>query len=73
LQNKANLPEAQIDVSSFITKEYRKIDAFAAQKNKANSKPISKQKTENRSLSAIGVAGQTTDDSKIRFNKGLWK
>ncbi len=28
-----------MDVNSFITKDYRKNDAFAVQKNKANSKP----------------------------------
>ncbi len=29
-----------MNVNSFITKDYRKNDAFAVQKNKANSKPI---------------------------------
>ncbi len=28
-----------MNVNSFITKDYRKNDAFAVQKNKANSKP----------------------------------
>ena len=28
-----------MDVTSFITKDYRKIEAFAVQKNKPNSKP----------------------------------
>jgi len=40
MQNKANLPKAQMNVSSFITKDYRKNDAFAVQKNKPNSNPI---------------------------------
>jgi len=39
MQNKPNLLNAQINVSSFITKDYRKNDAFAVQKNKANSNP----------------------------------
>ncbi len=40
MQNKANFRKAQMNVNSFITKDYRKNDAFAVQKNKANSKPI---------------------------------
>jgi len=39
MQNKANLPDAQMNVKSFITKDYRKNDAFAVQKNKPNSNP----------------------------------
>jgi hypothetical protein len=44
MKNKANLLDAQMNVNSLITKYYRKNDAFAVQKNKANSKPILKQK-----------------------------
>ncbi len=40
MQNKANFRKAQMNVNSLITKDYRKNDAFAVQKNKANSKPI---------------------------------
>ncbi len=40
MQNKANFRKAKMNVNSFITKDYRKNDAFAVQKNKANSKPI---------------------------------
>ena len=32
--------KAKMNVNSFITKDYIKNDAFAVQKNKANSKPI---------------------------------
>ncbi|MHC4104097.1 MAG: hypothetical protein ACYSR9_04095, partial [Planctomycetota bacterium] len=39
LQNKANFRKAQMTVNSYITKDYRKYDAFAVQKNKPNSKP----------------------------------
>ncbi len=39
MQNKANFRKAQMNVNSFITKDYRKNSAFAVQKNKANSKP----------------------------------
>ncbi len=40
MQNKANLIDAQMNVNSFITKDYRKKDDFSVRKNKANSKPI---------------------------------
>ena len=39
MQNKANFRKAQMNVNSFITKDYRKNDAFAVQKNKPNSNP----------------------------------
>jgi hypothetical protein len=35
MQNKANLPDAQMDISSLITKDYREIHAFGGLKNKA--------------------------------------
>ncbi len=38
---KPNFQKAQMNVNSFITKDYRKKDDFAVQKNKPNSKPIS--------------------------------
>jgi hypothetical protein len=60
MQNKANLLDAQMNVNLFITKDYRKYDAFVVQKNKANSKP-NKANFKNRSLSAISVAGQKTE------------
>jgi len=39
MQNKANFRKAKMNVNSFITKDYRKNDAFAVQKNKPNSNP----------------------------------
>jgi len=36
--------DAQKNVNKVLTKDYRKNDAFAVQKNKANTKPISKAK-----------------------------
>ncbi len=39
MQNKPNFLKDQMNVYSFITKDYRKNDAFAVQKNKPNSKP----------------------------------
>jgi hypothetical protein len=59
MQNKANLPDAQMNVNSFITKDYRNYDAFAAQKNKANqsqSKPIS-----------ISCSGESSAGEKINY------
>jgi len=38
---KANFRKAQMNVNSLITKDYRKKDDFAVQKNKPNSNPIS--------------------------------
>ncbi len=38
MQNKANLPDAQMDVNSFITKDYRKNDAFAVLKKQSQFK-----------------------------------
>jgi len=42
-QFKANFRKAKMNVNSLITKDYRKKDDFAVQKNKANSKPISEK------------------------------
>jgi len=39
MQNKANFRKAQMNVNSFITKDYRKKDDFAVQKNKPNTNP----------------------------------
>ncbi len=39
MQNKPNFQKAKMNVNSFITKDYRKNDAFAVQKNKPNSNP----------------------------------
>ncbi len=43
MQIKANFRKAQMNVNSLITKDYRKNDAFAVQKNKPNSNPIQSQ------------------------------
>ncbi len=41
MQNKANFRKAKMNVNSLITKDYRKKDDFAVQKNEPNSNPIS--------------------------------
>jgi len=40
LQNKPNVKDAQIYISSFITMEYEKMDNWLIGKNKPNSNPI---------------------------------
>ena len=42
-QSKPISEKAQMNVNSLITKDYRKKDDFAVQKNKPNSKPISER------------------------------
>jgi hypothetical protein len=41
MQNKPNLRKAQMNVTSFITKNYEQLTMNYANKNKPNSKPIS--------------------------------
>jgi len=45
--------KAKMNVNSFITKDYRKNDAFAVRKNKPNSKPISSKAKMDVSLYVI--------------------
>ena len=52
MQNKPKVKNAQINVSSFITTKYMKVDNWWNRKNKPNSKP-NKAKT-NPILSAVG-------------------
>ena len=40
MQNKANLPDAQMNVSSVITVDYENKSNWKLGENKANSKPI---------------------------------
>jgi hypothetical protein len=48
MQNKANLRNVQMNISSFIASKYERLDIWWIGKNKPNSKPISRQTTENR-------------------------
>jgi len=55
-QFKPNFRKAKMNVSSVLTKDYRKNDAFAVQKNKPNSNPICKiLSSPNPSLAAEGI------------------
>ncbi|GAH65250.1 unnamed protein product [marine sediment metagenome] len=39
MQNKANFPKAQMNLTSLITVDYERNDIFAVPENKANSNP----------------------------------
>jgi hypothetical protein len=39
MQNKANVKDAQMNINTFVTMRYAKIDIWLFGKNKANSKP----------------------------------
>jgi hypothetical protein len=43
MQNKPNVKDAQINVSSYMKSKYEKLDTWLSGKNKANSNPISKE------------------------------
>ena len=43
MQNKANFGKAQMNTTICVTKDYANMCSFGARKNKANSKPISRQ------------------------------
>jgi len=43
MQNKPNLPDAQMNVTSFYTKDYENKPPFGLRENKANTKPIQTQ------------------------------
>ena len=43
MQNKANLPDAQMKVSSVLTKHYENKSNWTLSENKANTKPIQSQ------------------------------
>ena len=51
-QSKPISSKAKMNVNSFITKDYRKYDTFAVQKNKPNSNPISERPKMNANLFA---------------------
>ena len=46
MQNKPNLPDAQMNVSSAITMNYEQLTVNYANKNKPNSKPIKANQTQ---------------------------
>ncbi len=67
----ANLKRAKMNVNSFITKDYRKNDDFAVQKNKPNSNPIKpnlKRAKMNVNLT-LTKDYRKKDDFEVRINK----
>ena len=66
MQNKPNFLDAQINVSSFITKDYERNDIFAVPENKPNSKPI---KANSNPIQSQFPKSQ--NELKLLFNKGL--
>ncbi len=43
MQNKPNLPDAQMNVSSILTKDYENDNTFRLPENKPNTNPIQSQ------------------------------
>ncbi|MBA7624710.1 hypothetical protein ES703_32122 [subsurface metagenome] len=68
MQNKPNFRKAQMNVNSLITKDYRKKDDFAVQKNKAKTNPISKKPKMNVNLYVIEDYREK-DDFAVQKNK----
>ena len=66
MQNKANLLNAQMNVSSVLTKYYENIANWKLGENKPNSKPIKP----NTNLKQTQFAG-CSNERKLSFNKVL--
>jgi len=64
MQNKPNFPDAQMNASSILTKDYRKNDAFAVQKNKAKTNPIKPNFTR-RSINEGGLVRRLVHRSPL--------
>ncbi len=71
MQNKPNVKYAQINVSSFITSKYVKVDTWCNQKNKPNSNPIKPnfQKAKMNVNLYIIEDYRKKDDFIVRINK----
>jgi len=68
---KPNFRKAQMNVNSLITKDYRKKDVFAVQKNKPNSNPIKPnfRKAKMNVNSLITKDYRKKDDFAVKKNK----
>ncbi len=62
MQNKANLPDAQMNVTSSITKHYENDNTFRLPENKPNSKPIQSQYKPNSRKAKMNVGSVITKD-----------
>jgi len=75
MQNKPNFRKAQMNVSSLITKDYRKNDAFAVRKNKPNTNPIRTQSKPIKPNSPSAIRNtryeiRNTNPIQTQFQKG---
>ncbi len=68
MQNKANLLDDQMNVSSFITSKYENLDIWWIGKNKANSNPI---KAKTKKIQSQLRKGQNW--CNVCIYKGLWR
>jgi len=71
MQNKPNVKDAQISVSSYMKSKYEKLDTWLSGKNKPNSNPIKPncQKGEIDAKSVFTKDYRKKDDFKVRINK----
>ena len=65
-QNKPNLLDAQMNISSVLTKDYERNDIFAVPENKANSNPIPQRDTQYAIRDTRYKPNQTQSPSAIR-------
>ena len=66
MQNKPNLPDAQMNVSSILTKDYENIANWKLGENKANTNPI---KPNTKPIQTQFPKSQ--NEIKLLFDKGL--
>ncbi len=71
MQNKPNLPNAQMNVNNYYIKDYQNFIPLAGQKNKPNSNPIKPnlQKAKMNVNSLITKDYRKKDDFVVRINK----
>jgi len=68
MQNKPNLPDAQMNVNTVITKHYENERLHGLRQNKANTKPI---KANTKPIQTQFPKSQ--NERNFYFNKGLLK
>jgi hypothetical protein len=63
MQNKPNLPNAQMNISPFITKDYENDNTFRLPENKPNTNPIK--------ANTKPICRKAKNEIKLLFYKGL--
>ncbi len=71
LQNKPKVKSAQINVSSFITNKYVKMDTWLSGKNKPKTKPKQTQTKPNSKMPKMNVSPIITKDYEEKCGYGL--